>query len=175
MEKTGIYIIKNEINGKIYVGSSINIERRYKLHKTLLNKNKHHSSKLQRAYNKYGKDKFFYEIIQYCNKEVLIKNEQYWINHFDSFNNGYNSLPNANSRTGYIATENEKKKNSEAKKGNKNPMFGKKHSKESLDKISEASKNRIRKPFSEESKKKMSETHKRLGTKPPLRIKNKND
>jgi hypothetical protein len=55
----GIY--KITINNKIYIGSSVNIYHRYKLHKNTLCKNIHRNRYLQRAYNKY-KD-FIFEVI----------------------------------------------------------------------------------------------------------------
>jgi hypothetical protein len=55
--------------------------------------------------------------------------------------------------SGYSHTEDTKKKIS--KPGNKNSFYGKKHSPESLEKMKEASKNRTRKPHSEETKRKM--------------------
>jgi len=54
----GLYAIVNVNNNMAYVGSSNDIKRRIKEHKTQLNKNKHHSIRLQRAWNKYGSDCF---------------------------------------------------------------------------------------------------------------------
>lgn len=87
---TGIYVIKNILNGKYYVGSAFNIKARWRVHLCQLLKNKHHSIHLQRAWNKYGADSFIFEAIQYCSKEDLTLNEQFWIDHFISFNKGYN-------------------------------------------------------------------------------------
>mgnify|MGYP000863314505 CR=1 FL=1 len=60
----GIYTIKNTINNKVYIGSSINVEKRLKDHFINLSKNKHHNQHLQFAYNKYGKDYFTKEILE---------------------------------------------------------------------------------------------------------------
>jgi hypothetical protein len=54
----GVYCIKNTITNKVYIGSSLNIKSRLKTHIFSLKNNKHHSLKLQRSYNKYGKDNF---------------------------------------------------------------------------------------------------------------------
>jgi group I intron endonuclease len=54
--ESGIYKIVNIINGDIYVGSSVNLEKRKREHFTSLTKNKNHPKLLQRAYNKYGKE-----------------------------------------------------------------------------------------------------------------------
>ena len=78
--KSGIYKITNITNGKFYIGSSVNIYNRKHTHITHLNKNIHHNQHLQNSYNKYGKDEFLFEVVEYCNKEKLFKREQYFIN-----------------------------------------------------------------------------------------------
>lgn len=88
---SGIYCIKNKINNKVYVGSSINITKRKSLHFKSLEQNKHHSIKLQRAYEKYGKENFEHFILEYCDKKDLDVLEKEWIVYFDSYHNGYNS------------------------------------------------------------------------------------
>lgn len=97
---SGIYIIKNSINEKVYVGSAICLSKRWTVHKSYLNSNNHHSKRLQRAWNKYGQENFEFIPIQFCGKEDLIKYEQYWINHFNSYLAGYNGTPIAGSRLG---------------------------------------------------------------------------
>lgn len=77
--KIGIYCIKNKINGKIYIGSSKNLIKRWKTHQTQLKKNKHHCIYLQRAWNKYGSDAFEFQIIEYTKIQQLFNREQYWI------------------------------------------------------------------------------------------------
>jgi hypothetical protein len=75
----GVYQIKNLINNKCYIGSSIEIENRWRRHKKDLRKNKHHSIILQRAWNKYGESNFEFSIIEECLIEVLIIQEQYYL------------------------------------------------------------------------------------------------
>jgi group I intron endonuclease len=70
----GIYKISNTINGKYYIGSSKNIHRRIKRHFYELKRGIHHSTHLQNAYNKYGKESFIYEIVLEC--ENLLEEEQ---------------------------------------------------------------------------------------------------
>ncbi len=160
-KKIGIYLIKNEVNGKVYIGNSTDIDRRWYNHKMELKNEKHHSPKLQRAYNKYGKDAFFYEVIQYCSKEDLISNEQYWIDKMDSFESGYNCTDNLinpsynnKSRTGHVISEETRKKMSESQQ--KRPKM----TEETKKKISIAAKGRKRKPFSDEWKRKIGEASK---------------
>ena len=87
----GIYCIFNAVNGKVYVGSSVNLYMRKAQHFSSLKYDKHHSIKLQRAYNKYGKDSFKFCILEYCDKKDLEKVEKSWIACCNSYSGGYNS------------------------------------------------------------------------------------
>lgn len=88
----GVYVITNINNNKLYIGSSVDIHRRWKQHKRDLMNNKHHSSHLQSAYNKYGSNVFKYQILELCNEEDLYSVEQFYMDYFKSYNdnNGYN-------------------------------------------------------------------------------------
>lgn len=67
--------------GKSYVGSSMHsIFKRMTTHRTHLNNNTHHSIKLQRAWNKYGADKFWFTSIEFVAPHLCIEREQYWMN-----------------------------------------------------------------------------------------------
>ena len=84
----GVYKITNIINSKIYVGSSaVSIENRWKSHLSDLRCNKHHSGRLQNAWNKYGKDSFVFEILEECPKEDVLKVEQRYIDELNPFYN----------------------------------------------------------------------------------------
>lgn len=86
----GIYKIENKINGKVYIGQSTNIEKRWAKHLEDLNKGRHHCSKLQEDYLKYDISNFAFVILEVCEKERLDELEKYYI----SLNlyNAYNSL-----------------------------------------------------------------------------------
>ncbi len=71
----GIYKIPNKIDGKMYVGSSKNLKRRGNNHLKSLENNEHHNIFLQRAYNKYGKENFSFEVILICEEKDLITYE----------------------------------------------------------------------------------------------------
>lgn len=119
MNKSGIYLIKNLTNGKVYIGSSVDILKRWKTHKSLLKSLNHHSRKLQNSWNKHGADKFLFEVIELCDKEFLIEKEQFWINYFDSYNKGYNCTELAqyiNFRKGFKHTDESKLKIGQAAK-----------------------------------------------------------
>lgn len=83
----GIYKITNLINGKIYIGKSINIQRRFKEHS---NVNNHKDTWLYQAMDKYGIDNFEFEVVEECNENDLLDLEKEWILRTSSFPNGYN-------------------------------------------------------------------------------------
>lgn len=92
---TGIYTVTNIIDNKIYVGYSKNCNKRFAEHTSLLLNNKHKNLHLQNAWNKYGKDKFVFEILEECDKQYLASQEHYWVITLNTrdFNFGYNILP----------------------------------------------------------------------------------
>ena len=73
---SGIYEIRNIINGKRYIGSSVDVNFRLKYHKCLLNKNRHFSKHLQSAWNKYGKAAFIFKHLLICDPESNLTFEQ---------------------------------------------------------------------------------------------------
>lgn len=92
MGKTGVYCIKNMVNGKKYIGSSINIEERWASHKRALKNGTHHSPHLQYAWDKYGKENFDFYIIEECSDLERVDREQFYIDLYESYNHdkGYN-------------------------------------------------------------------------------------
>lgn len=60
----GTYIIKNNINNNLYVGSSENLYKRKSIHLISLKSGKHHSYKLQEEFNLFGETAFSFFIIQ---------------------------------------------------------------------------------------------------------------
>lgn len=87
---TGIYKITNLKNNKVYIGQSIEIERRWDKHRCYYKNEKNHRYKLYRAMSKYGLENFTFEIIEECLVDELNEREKYWIQYYDSYNNGYN-------------------------------------------------------------------------------------
>ena len=150
--KAGIYRIINSSNGKCYVGSSIDINRRRLEHFSALSHNRHVNNHLQNAYNKYGKDSFIFEVIENLEitdniKEDLLEREQFWI---DNLKPEYNILLVAGSNLGYHHTEETKQKISNSTKGVKKSESHAKH-------IREGQKGRV---LSEEHKAKLSQAAK---------------
>lgn len=101
--KTGIYLIVNCVNGKIYVGSSArSFDRRKITHLHDLRKNQHHSPRLQNAWNKYGESSFEFHIIETVEPARCIEREQHWI---DKLKPDYNICKKAGSVLGHKHTE----------------------------------------------------------------------
>ncbi len=104
----GIYVIRNKDSGKVYVGSSVNISKRWRHHLSDLRLEKHHALRLQRSWNKYGESAFFFEIVEnLIDPSILIKREQYWIDAYKAINpiNGYNVCPAAGTVRGTKRTD----------------------------------------------------------------------
>lgn len=89
-----IYRIVCFPTGKVYVGQTTNAKIRRYVHFYDLSRGYHHNDYLQRAYNKWGANAFYFEVLE---SGILPGNvnerEVYWIAHFDSYNNGYNATP----------------------------------------------------------------------------------
>lgn len=72
----GIYIILNTVNDKVYIGSSVSIEHRFNVHKSLLRRCAHSNVRLQNAWNKHGESAFLFEIIESCEPVIVRDLEQ---------------------------------------------------------------------------------------------------
>ena len=68
---TGIYVITNKINNKVYIGQSIDIRVRWWGHRCELNRNSHYNKHLQGAWNKYGEDNFDFSVLEECEQEEI--------------------------------------------------------------------------------------------------------
>jgi group I intron endonuclease len=80
MLQSGIYVIRNLVNGKVYVGSSVNIKHRRENHFSSLRRGSHINKHLQRAYNHYGPDAFEFQVVeQVQDADSLLAREQHWI------------------------------------------------------------------------------------------------
>jgi group I intron endonuclease len=136
--KSGVYKITNSVNGKFYIGSSIDIDYRWDEHKQYLNGGYHINPKLQNAWNFYGGDKFLFEIVEETSSEktVLLEREQHYLDLFKPYMRdiGYNICPTAYG--GDNITHNPNKdvfieKMRTISLGENNPMYGRKHTEES--------------------------------------------
>ena len=86
-----IYKITNLVNGKIYIGQTVqSLEERFYKHCAKYSDKLHFVMPIKQAIFKYGKENFKMELIEECDIELLNEREQYWIAYYDSYNNGYN-------------------------------------------------------------------------------------
>lgn len=93
-----IYKISNSVNNKVYIGSTINFNKRKNQHVFLLKRNQHHSRKLQNAWNKYGEESFSFDIvktteIKYSKEQLKI--EQEYLDKLIPHITGYNMSSNS--------------------------------------------------------------------------------
>ncbi len=138
-QSSGIYKITCTGNGKFYVGSTVHFYGRWLKHIREMIRGIHDNAKMLRAWQKYGSDVFTFEVVEFCEKDDLISREQYYLDTYE---------PTLN-----IATSAEK------------AWLGRKHSEETLAKMSVAQKGRT---FSDETLKKMSESRKGCVTPPEI-------
>lgn len=101
--RSGVYQWRNLVNNKVYVGSAVNLSRRRNGHLYNLSVSKHNSVHFQRAWYKYGKPMFVYEIIEFVDdKTTLLAREQYWMDETKCYDRdyGYNICVMAGSHLG---------------------------------------------------------------------------
>lgn len=130
----GIYKITNP-KGRVYIGQSTNIEKRWNYYFKLLLYSS--QPKLERSLKKYGSGKHKFEIIEQCSVELLNERERYWQDHFNVLKEGLNCmLQPVKAKRGVFSTAS-KNKMSKSKKGHS--MYNK----EWREKISLGNKGRI--------------------------------
>lgn len=164
----GIYRITCTVNEKIYIGSAINLRKRWREHCKHLNQNTHHNPKLQSAWNKHGSSSFVFEVIELVLlPDLLIAREQHWFDTLQPFgDNGFNIAIIAGSPYGIKRTlqTREKlrivnlgsKRSKEARRNMAKAQEGRKHKRETIEKIRLS---RIGKTWNAEDKAKASIKH----------------
>ncbi len=151
-----IYKLTNLKNGKIYVGQTIQFEKRMNHHR--------HSKQpgVDAAIKKYGWENFSVEILEECSEEMLDEREIFWIAKLNSmFPNGYNLTSGGNAKR--IVSEVTRAKLAVIAQGRfageKNPFYGKHHTEEAKAKNAEGHRG---KKASTETRFKMSVSHKKI-------------
>lgn len=96
-DKCGVYAIEQVGTGRLYIGSSVQIFRRWYGHRRNLNRGLHHSSFLQNAWTKHGPEAFEFGILEECERADLLAKEQVYI---DTLKPAFNVNPKADSRLG---------------------------------------------------------------------------
>lgn len=123
-ECSGIYRILCRANQKAYIGSAVNIKRRWMRHRNDLRSGQHHSTYMQRSYDKHGEDAFVFEVLEECAVSLLVEREQ---DYLDQLRPAFNTNPLATSSQGRIMSDEEKHKHSIALIGRKRAPFSKEH------------------------------------------------
>lgn len=120
MSISGVYQIQSKCKPeRIYIGSSVSFGVRWSKHRKDLERNKHHSLKLQRHYNKYGEGDLQFSVLIGCEKKDLIRHEQFFI---DSYNPYFNNAKIAGSNLGCKMSALTCKRNSEGHRGIKQSL-----------------------------------------------------
>lgn len=123
-----IYKITNSINGKVYIGQTVNkLNIRFNQHINYASRAKETGKALyylSKAILKYGRDAFTISLIETINEDIANEREIYWIEYFNSYESGYNLNKGGHFRQRpeskkYIPTESHKLNMSKAKKGKK--------------------------------------------------------
>lgn len=139
--KTGVYRIRHIDSDRCYIGSTAtSFSRRWSEHRRDLNNQRHHCSRLQNAWNKYGADAFVFEVLLYCDPEDCVTFEQMAI---DSYEPEYNICLVAGNSLGYRHTKEAIEKIKANSIGENNHFFGKRHSKDTKSKISKSRQGRF--------------------------------
>lgn len=103
LRRSGVYIIRNTLNGKVYVGSAYCFDQRWRVHRWCLENNCHKNPYLQKAWQKYGSESFIFEILEIVDdRSVLLDKEQEWLDKLRPFKKGigYNICPKAGNWAG---------------------------------------------------------------------------
>lgn len=95
--KSGVYAIEHTASGRRYIGSASNFDARWRVHRCLLRKGKHHAPHLQSAWDKYGEPAFEFRPLLICSKENMLMYEQKCLDVFRPFDRerGFNVALNA--------------------------------------------------------------------------------
>ena len=86
-----IYKITNSINNFSYIGQTIKTPEERFLEHCYKSHSEKHPTPLHRAMKELGENNFKIEIVEECSVEQLNLREQYWIEFYDSYHNGYNA------------------------------------------------------------------------------------
>ncbi|CCO27453.1 GIY COII i1 grp IB protein (mitochondrion) [Rhizoctonia solani AG-1 IB] len=135
-DKSGIYLWYNKLNGKFYVGSSVDLRYRFYDYFSKSYFYKSGNSIMANAIYKYGLAAFGFAILEFTEKSEALSREQFFI---DTLNPDYNTLKIAGCTLGYSPTDETKKKLSLA-------ALGRKHTSDTIAKISESQKNNKNNP-----------------------------
>lgn len=95
----GVYLITNKVNDKFYIGSSIDLLKRFYQHRWQLRNTCHPNRHLQAAWQKYDEENFEFSILKFCDPKNVIAEEQFAL---DNLQPEYNHRKIADSNTGLL-------------------------------------------------------------------------
>lgn len=151
----GIYEIVQIGTDRRYVGSATDLAQRWRQHLAHLERGKHHSVALQRAWNKHGPEAFGFRTLIRCDRRHLVFYEQRAI---DVLRPKLNCAPKAGSQLGYTHTAQTIGKMRAAAVGRPSSFKGRKHTAESRMRISENRRGKSSGPFTAERRRKIGES-----------------
>ena len=149
-----------QLPGKYYVGSSVDIRRRWATHRKELTLGTHVGVKLLHAWKKHGSDAWEWVVLEECqpDRKLLLEREQNWIDCLSAYADGYNSLPKAGQGThGMKRTPEQVAKMVATRRANNSYS----HTAETKKLIGDLQRGKKRGPMSEVQKQKISESHKK--------------
>lgn len=186
-KKSGIYKLYWENCEYFYYGQAKDINKRFNVHISNLNKKKHANRIIQNIFEKHGCPKC--QVVELCDLSIITEREQFFIDKYFDNEKCCNICPKARTslgvkrsdetkkkqslyRTGRAPcnkgikgiikqSEETKQKHSNNNKGEKNPFYGKKHSSETKEKLSKLSKTEKSLKTSMENLSKITEEHRR--------------
>jgi group I intron endonuclease len=106
---SGIYKITQGSTGKVYVGSSVDIEKRIRAHFSTLKRGSHFNYKMQQAYSGTSETDFVWEVLECCSIGDMIEKENFWIASLNATEEGFN-LARLSANTGRTLSKEKKKK-----------------------------------------------------------------
>ena len=123
---SGVYQIRNLLDGKVYVGRSVTVEKRWSGHRTALRNGSHRNPHLQAAWLKYGEESFVFELLEEVPPDGLPVREGHYCNALCVFDprRGYN-LDVVDTSGGQTVSVESRRKMSASKKGKPGPWAGK--------------------------------------------------
>lgn len=121
---SGIYKITNNVNNKIYIGSTKNFRVRYLGHRNSLKNGTHHSKRFQGFVNEFGLECLVFEKYLLTNADFLLSEEQKAMDFYECYKqeNGYNISPIAGKTLNNNPSLETRKLLSIVKMGSKNGM-----------------------------------------------------
>ena len=159
--KSGVYFIRSP-SGRQYIGSSSDIPKRWRQHRSALRNVRHVNSALQRAWAKYGEPAMQFGILLMCAPEHLLVYEQIAL---DGFAPRYNGAKTAQRSAGWVHKPETKTELSRQRAGVKRGP----HSEETKEKMRAAQIGKKRKPISDQHRARLSEFNRERMRDPEVR------